>query len=259
MSTPVDQNIFTVLLSDLRVAIGFITRLPVVGDSHDAAANPARAGRFYPVAGALVGAVVGLIYLALVNLGVPAIAAAALALGAGCWLTGALHEDGLADVADGFGGGASRERKLEIMRDSRIGVFGASALLVAFAAKLGVLVSIPATSALGVLIAVHALARAPLPLLSMWLPLARSDGLAAAVGETPIGAALVALAIGGGVALIALPFAVAGIAIAAVLAAACAVGLLARQQIGGRTGDVLGAAEQAAEVAALVAIAARLE
>src|SRR6187397_784671 len=98
----------------------FLTRLPMPHPQGPMPANFVRAHRMFPVVGALIGAVVGLVCLGLRSVGVPDLAAAALALGTGAILTGALHEDGLADVADGFGGGSDIAAKLEIMRDSRL-------------------------------------------------------------------------------------------------------------------------------------------
>src|SRR6185295_12676436 len=96
-------------LDDLRTAVAFLTRLPMPHPDGASPTNFVRAHRMFPVVGALIGAVVGLVCLGLRYVGVPELAAAALALGASAILTGALHEDGLADVADGFGGGRDRD------------------------------------------------------------------------------------------------------------------------------------------------------
>ncbi|MFN5713624.1 MAG: adenosylcobinamide-GDP ribazoletransferase, partial [Bradyrhizobium sp.] len=130
-------------LDDLRIAIAFLTRLPM---PHPDGARPesfARAQRLFPLVGAGIGAAVGLFCLLLRSIGVPDLAAAALTLGGAALLTGALHEDGLADVADGFGGGRDVAAKLEIMRDSRLGTYGALALVVSFASKLAALAALP--------------------------------------------------------------------------------------------------------------------
>ena len=123
-------------LDDFRTAVAFLTRLPMPHPDGAMPPNFVRAHRMFPVVGALIGAAVGLLCLGLRYAGVPDLAAAALALGGSAMITGALHEDGLADVADGFGGGRNLESKLEIMRDSRLGTYGALILLVSFAAKL---------------------------------------------------------------------------------------------------------------------------
>src|SRR4029078_8818853 len=110
-------------LDDFKTATAFLTRLPMPHLHGPQPQNFVRAHRMFPVVGALIGAAVGLICLRLLYRGVPDLAAAALALGASAILTGALHEDGLADVADGFGGGPGSAAKLEIMRESRIGTY----------------------------------------------------------------------------------------------------------------------------------------
>src|SRR3954467_11941940 len=165
-------------LEDFKTAVAFLTRLPMPHPQGAMPQNFVRAHRMFPVVGALIGAAVGLICLGLRFLGVPDLAAAALALGAGAILTGALHEDGLADVADGFGGGRDPAAKLEIMRDSRLGTYGALILMVGFVAKLSALDVLPDAWVVQSLIAAHALARGILPAMSMSLPYARKDGLA---------------------------------------------------------------------------------
>jgi adenosylcobinamide-GDP ribazoletransferase len=212
----------------------------------------------FPVVGALIGAAVGLLCVGLRAIGVPDLAAAALALGASAIVTGALHEDGLADVADGFGGGRTLESKLEIMRDSRLGTYGAMVLLVSFAAKLSALAAIPNDYVVPSLIAAHALGRGVLPVMSMNLPYARKDGLARNAGQPDATIAVTAAGLALLIALLSLSWSNA--LFAAVLAGASGLGVawLALRQIGGQTGDVLGGAEQVAETAILIMLAARL-
>jgi adenosylcobinamide-GDP ribazoletransferase len=173
-------------------------------------------------------------------------------------LTGALHEDGLADVADGFGGGRDTASKLEIMRDSRLGTYGALILLVGFAAKLSALAAIPDSYVVTSLIAAHALGRGILPAMAMNLPYARKDGLARNAGRPEAGVMVTSLVIAFVIALLALSWANAFWA--ALVCGIVAVGMswIAMRQIGGQTGDVLGAAEQVAETAVLLLLAARL-
>lgn len=242
---------------DLRLAIGLLTRIPMPHPDGAAPSYLARALRVFPLVGAVIGGVIGVVYLGLLLIGVPALPAAALALGAGALLTGGLHEDGLADVGDGFGGGRDKAKKLEIMRDSRLGTYGALALMVAFAAKLFALAALPRIAVLPVLVAAHALGRAAIPALSVKLPPARTDGLGAKVGAPPQAIAVTAAVIAVVITLIMLPVKEALLAVALAAAAAAAVAALAMRQIGGQTGDVLGAAEQAVEIAVLVMGAAR--
>src|SRR5258708_38570244 len=142
-------------LDDFKTPVGFRTRLPMPHPEGALPPNFVRAQRMFGVVGALIGAAVGLLCLGLRAIGVPDLAAAALALGAGAILTGALHEDGLADVADGFGGGRDVTAKLEIMRDSRLGTYGALILMVSFAAKLSALAALADAAVVPALIAAH--------------------------------------------------------------------------------------------------------
>ncbi len=186
------------------------------------------------------------------RLGLPILATALLAVAATLAMTGALHEDGLADTADGLGG-ADAEQSLAIMRDSRIGTFGVLALILSVGLRAAALAALPDTSiAAGVLIAAHATSRGLLPALMLVLDPARSDGLAASAGKPSPTVAGIAAAIGLVVALLALGV---GRGIVAVLLAALAMAALAslaRRRLGGYTGDVLGAAQQVGEIVMLL-------
>ncbi len=245
-------------LDDLRTAVAFLTRLPMPHPAGPMPANFARARRMFPAVGAGIGGAVGFFCLGMRMIGVPDLAAAALALGASALLTGALHEDGLADVADGFGGGRDPAAKLEIMRDSRLGTFGALILMVSFVAKLSALAALPDVFVVQSLIAAHALSRGVLPAMSMSLPYARKDGLAANAGRPDLATAVTAGALALIIALLSLHWSEA--LCAALVAAAVAIGMawLAQRQIGGQTGDVLGGTEQLGETAILLLLAARL-
>src|SRR5215211_5738773 len=225
---------------DFKTAVAFLTRLPMPHPQGAMPENFVRAHRMFPVVGALIGAAVGLACLASRAAGLPELAAAALALGAGAILTGALHEDGLADVADGFGGGRDTAAKLEIMRDSRLGTYGALILLVSFAAKLSALAVLPDGDVVQSLIAAHALARGVLPAMSLRLPYARKDGLARNAGQPDAATAVIAGGLAFLIALLSLSWSNA--LWAAVLAglSGFAIAWLALRQIGGQTGDVLG-------------------
>ena len=248
------------LLGDILAALGFYTRLPVA--RHGVAPPRAFAATQWaaPLAGAAVGLCVGGTLWLCALAGLPPALAAALGLAAGVAATGALHEDGLADTADGFGGGRSREDKLAIMRDSRIGSYGVLALCLSLLARFAALAALAQASAAAAFVAVlaaHAGSRAVLPLFMACLPSARADGLSAGIGHVGTRTVLAALALGfalllpGGLA-----FALASaLAVALVL---LLLGRLALAQIGGRTGDVLGAAQQAGEIAILCAASALL-
>jgi adenosylcobinamide-GDP ribazoletransferase len=176
-------------------------------------------------------------------------------------VTGALHEDGLADVADGFGGGTTRERRLEIMRDSRIGASGGVALVLSLALRIGALATltdrIGAYSALALLLAAaisRTAALAPL----VFLDPARVGGAGASVGRPSRLTFGIAVGLGLVLSCAVLPFGLPahGVALMIGLAALGAWGVtgLARRQIGGQTGDVVGACQQVAEIAALLGL-----
>ncbi|NNE89095.1 MAG: adenosylcobinamide-GDP ribazoletransferase [Silicimonas sp.] len=230
-----------------------LTRLPV-GRLKDPAPSFADAAWAYPVAGALVGAISGAIYCAFAALGLPALAAALLAIGAAVLATGALHEDGLADVADGFGGGGDTARKLEIMRDSRVGTYGVVAVVLAICLLASAVASL--TASLTVFfgfVAIGALSRAMMLVPMTFLPPARADGLGAQAGLAGPGVLLQAL----GIALVlSLPVFVPAL-IATWVMGGVAFGLviLARRQIGGQSGDVLGATQKLTEVAGWLVLA----
>jgi adenosylcobinamide-GDP ribazoletransferase len=246
-------------VADLAAAANLLTRLPIPGDHAVLGARMAASGWAWPLVGAAVGAAGGLALAVAAALGVVPLAAAALALAVQLWITGALHEDGLSDCADGFGGGRTVDRRLEIMRDSRIGAFGAAALALALLARAGMLATLAAGAALAavaVCAAAGALARASLPMLLRAGPQARSGGMAAAVGRPAAATAAAAIAVGA-----ALAAALCGwsglLAAGLAFAVAAATLSLARRRIGGVTGDVLGAAAALAEIAALAVLTAR--
>lgn len=245
------------LLRDIAACLGFYTRLPV-------RAAPARsfaaAQWAAPVAGAVVGLASGLLLWLCLALGLPHALAAVFALAFGIALTGALHEDGLADVADGFGGGRTRDQKLEIMKDSRLGSYGALALVLSALARWSALVALAGAAPLTMVLALtaaHAASRAPIPLFMLRLPSARTGGLADGVGRMDGKTAAVALALG-----FVLLFASSPVfALVAALSVAVLfyfLERLAKRQIGGHTGDVLGALQQGGEIAVLAAAAALL-
>jgi adenosylcobinamide-GDP ribazoletransferase len=240
---------------DVGDALRFFTRAPL-GEPARAPFDINRIAWAAPVAGLAVG-LVGALVLALTGrLGLPPLIRAGLATAALIVATGALHEDGLADTADGFGGGATRADKLEIMRDSRIGAYGALALALSLILRVGALAAAldgGSWRAAAALILIAALSRSgaltPLAL----LPPARADGAGASAGR--LDATALAAAWGSGL-IIALTLGLVALGITHALVAALASGagslaivLLAQRQIGGQTGDVAGAAQQCAEIA----------
>lgn len=246
------------LITELGTGLAFLTRFPARGAA-GGDASLARAAWTFPIIGTLVGAVGALAYWFAAMVGLHPFVAATLAVAATMLATGALHEDGLADTADGFGAGGSRERKLEIMRDSRIGTYGVAALALCILLKVGALASLVAPAlVMPALIAPHAAARATLPAFMRMVPPARTDGLAADAGLPSLASAAIAAALGAAVLLLCLGPIAALAAILLLVAAAACMAWLAKRQIGGQTGDVLGALEQAGEVLVLLAVSALL-
>jgi adenosylcobinamide-GDP ribazoletransferase len=243
------------LVADLAVSVMFCTRLPLAPTMPVASGDIARVSWAMPVAGALVGGLGALAYWLPFRLGLPPTVAAALALAAGMAATGCLHEDGLADTADGFGGDG-RERKLEIMRDSRLGTYGACALLISLLLRWTAVASIADGGAVALaLVAAHAAARAPLPVVMAFVPPARGDGLAASTGAPPHGAVAAAGLLGALALVLCLGPTAAVAALILVVAAAVVTASVTTKAIGGHTGDVLGALEQINEILVLLVAA----
>ncbi|MEG3617110.1 adenosylcobinamide-GDP ribazoletransferase [Magnetovibrio sp. PR-2] len=210
----------------------------------------------WPFVGLFVGAFAGSAVWAGAQLGLHPMASAVLGLMVAALITGALHEDGLADVADGFGGGRSIAKKLEIMKDSYIGTYGVLTLILVVGFKVTTLGSFNGPGlAAGALVGAHVLSRAALPLMMSLMTPAREGGLGTAAGIPTRDDAIVTAIIGVLVVLLTL-----GLwpgLLASILAAAVAVvmGWTAKRQIGGFTGDVLGATEQLIEAAVLAGLA----
>lgn len=243
-------------LRQIWLAAVLLTRLPLPHLPTKAFARGANAVWAYP----LVGAGVGLTGMATAQvalaLGLPQLGAAALGLAAMMLMTGAMHEDGLADLFDGFWGGFTPERRLEIMRDSQIGTYGVLALIGVFTLRLSAVAALLDQSPLA-LVAAAALSRAMMPLMMAALPNARRDGLSRSVGRPEATTVTIGLAIALTVALLCLG--TVGItALLVALAVSAGVGAIARAKIGGQTGDVLGATQQLGEAAVLLTCTALL-
>jgi adenosylcobinamide-GDP ribazoletransferase len=229
-----------------------MTRLPVGVIEGDLAA----ASWAFPLAGLLVGGVAALIYGFAIDLGLSALIGAALAVAGAMLLTGALHEDGLADFADGLGVRGGPVERLAAMRASGIGSFGTLALVFSVLLRVSALAALVGPAGVGpALISAHAGARALLPWAMHGQPQARADGLAVGAGRPSGKVAVAALLIGLAILILA-----AGPVRGAIAGLAALLGLLilplARRRLGGITGDVLGAVEQVSEIAILLALVA---
>lgn len=254
------------LYAQLIEAARFLTRVPLP-QTPQKSFNLSDTFMMFPVVGGLIGAVSGVVLVGAALVGLPPFLSAILSVTVTIFLTGGLHEDGIADVADGLGGGTTVERKLEIMRDSSLGTYGALCLFLIVAAKLSVLASLfgrvaPFYMIIAVLIASAALSRTMMVGLVSILPPARKDGVAASLDKLPKGRSLVAYGLALAIVAVALwpVLSLVGIGVAIVWAifAACFIGALALSQIGGHTGDVAGAVQQLSEIAFLFAIVALL-
>lgn len=239
----------TTLRDDLLTAAGLLTRLPLPRHSP----SGVRAAWCWPLIGLVIGGLaVGMGVLAM-WLGLSAGAAAVLMLLTQVLVTGGLHEDGLADTADGLWGGWTRERRLEIMRDSRIGSYGVIALVLAFLARWSVVVQAIAVGQWGAVVAAAVLSRGILPGVMALVPNAREDGLSKGVGrpgrKTAVVAAALAVLLGS---LLAGGTVLSAALVVVIVAAALARVAIAR--IGGQTGDILGAIQLVAEIAVLMAL-----
>jgi adenosylcobinamide-GDP ribazoletransferase len=259
-------------LTDLARCLRFYSRIPVprLPWEHDPHVLPdfRTVTRLLPVAGAVLGLVPALVLVAGLALDLGPWLAATLSVAAMTITTGAFHEDGLADTMDGFGGGATPERRLAIMKDSLIGSFGASALVLAFALRIATLASLAdrldaAAAALVVVIAASLSRTAGLIPLAL-LPPARLDGASHAVGRPAREAFWQAAALAAVIAVVLgflgdLP--APGIILMAALPALSGFLMtrLSARLIGGQTGDVAGAIQQIAEIGAMIGLLIMVE
>lgn len=252
------------LLQQIRlffIALQFFTRVPIPGWVGFEASWLQHASRYFPLVGLLVGIISALVYGAAAWLW-PAPVAVLLSTCAGLYLTGAFHEDGLADMCDGFGGGHTRERIMDIMKDSRIGSYGAVALVVTLGLKCVTLALMAPGQAIGALLLAHPLSRLAAVSLIRSASYARDAGKAKPMAQemqayefaiATVCALVPAIALG-----------LAHIVSWPAIGAACASSLLVAwwlrdlfvRRIGGYTGDCLGAVQQISEVAIYLCVLA---
>jgi len=245
------------------IALQFFTRLPIplwVG-FEQAWLN--HASRYFPLVGLVVGAIAATVY-ALTALCLPAPVAAILSTAATIYITGAFHEDGFADTCDGLGGGMTRERALEIMKDSRVGAYGAIGIVCMLGAKLAAVATLPPASAIAALLLAHPLSRLAATSLIWKMDYARAEGkakpLAVRMSATEFGIAAVSVVLPAAALILTGALDPAAI-VAALLITIIAALWLARKfarRLGGYTGDCLGAVQQLTEAAIYIAILATL-
>lgn len=239
---------------DIPAALGLLTRIPVKVDMDNAQARGAAAAWAYPLAGLVVGMIVIALGVLGQAIGLAPQLTAGLMLTAAIVVTGGMHEDGLADSADGLWGGWDRTRRLEIMKDSHIGAYGVIALILSFLIRWSCLTLLVQTDHwIGAVLAVAMLSRAAMVALMTGLPNARASGLSQSVGRPRPQTAWLAIGVAtlGGVLVLGLTTGTLVI-VAAIVISLCAG--LAHRKIGGQTGDILGATQQATEIALLITL-----
>jgi adenosylcobinamide-GDP ribazoletransferase len=245
------------------IALQFFTRLPIPRWVGFEAGWLHHASRYFPLVGIVVAGLCALVYVGASAVWPPAVAAL-LSTAGGIYLTGAFHEDGFADTCDGFGGGMTRERVMEIMKDSRIGTYGAVGAGLLVALKVMLLALMPPAVAVCALFIAHPMSRLAASSLIWKLDYARDEGKAKPLAQEMSGAELAIAAV-----CATLPAIIVGtlgyvsrLAIgASVLAAAAAAAWLAAKfvrRIGGYTGDCLGAVQQVSEVAIYLCLLAKV-
>jgi adenosylcobinamide-GDP ribazoletransferase len=243
----------------LICAIQFLTRIPTPALKAFQDDWITRAARYFPLVGQLVGALSATVLLLAAQLWNGWIAAT-LAIGAGIALTGAFHEDGLADTADGLGGGQTVARRLEIMKDSRVGTYGVVVLVVALALKILALGGLTTIDAALTLVAAHGLGRAS-AVVAMRITSYAVQGEAGKWKPSPQGVRSGEVICAVLLALWPLAFLPSGAVVAGLVGGALSamtLTLIAKRLIGGHTGDVLGGIEQVFEVGFLLGVAAVL-
>jgi len=242
MSRPLDE------LRYFFTALGYFTRVPVprwVGFERE---YLNAAARYFPLVGAMVGGVAALVYLAALRV-FPAGVAVLLSMTATLVLTGAFHEDGLADCADAFGGGYTRDDVLRIMHDSRIGAFGAIALVIALALKWQTLAALPPMRATMLMIAAHAASRAFAISYLVTLDYVRAEGKAKPVAQR-MSVMSLALALAFGLPwLLWMGWRFTCVTVVVLASLRFIAGRYFVRRIGGYTGDCLGCAQQVFELA----------
>lgn len=236
-------------IAEVQAALMLMTRLPVgrVADPFPPTRDTVWA---YPLAGLVVGGAGGLVMAGAMALGLPPGMAVVLAMAATAILTGALHEDGLADCADSMGGWG-RDKRLAILKDSRIGTFGALALIGSVALRAQGYAGL-GWQAPALMVALGIASRAPIGAILALLPPARTEGMGAEAARPDTVRVVAALLIG----LVAALWAGGLTVLLAMAFAAALVALAARRAFGGQTGDALGASQQLSEIAALLVLSA---
>lgn len=246
------------MISHIQSAFLLLTRLPCGGRERRTMVEPEQSVWAYPLVGCILG---GILYaLATVaSAGLPVEITAILILGASLLLTGAMHEDGLADCADGFWGAWTPEKRLKIMRDSQIGTYGVCTLSIMLLLRWQAFAGITVEENLLVIVGVFAFSRSLLPVAMLVMPYARKDGLAVSRRVPSLAATIIALTLGTGALILCTPNVTSAILMVCIsIATLIGLMMLATAKIGGITGDVLGAILITVETAALLCLMFRM-
>lgn len=235
------------MLRQFLLAVQFLTRLPVPRGLATTEEELGQATAFFPLVGTIIGGGAAAVFV-LANRIVPLPVAVLLALGFATFLTNAFHEDGLADTFDGLGGGWTKDRVLEIMRDSRIGTYGSVALIFLILGKYTFLTALDSGQIWRWLIVAHTASRWTVLPLCMWLPYARAEGQGKLVARQIGFPALLIGSVTFLLILLLLPWQIAIVPFAVTAAVVFFSGLYFKRRLGGITGDCLGAANQITEV-----------
>ena len=247
-------------VQDLRVAIALLTRLPLPHPDFNALGDrpAAHAAWAYPLVGLIIGGLGIAVIWGALALGLPPAAAALIALLITVFCTGAMHEDGLADCADGFWGGWTVERRLEIMKDSQIGTYGVIALIFALCMRWVLITALAhEESYVMALLCAAVMSRAAMVCIMYSLPHARQSGLSRQTGRPPLAVAGGAMGFWGIALLFCAPSPV-WISVLLTVASLAGVIWIAQAKIKGQTGDVLGATQQVTELLFLASFVAVL-
>ncbi len=247
------SDIKMIQLADIIASIGLLTRFPVAINLTKVQERGAAAAWSFPIVGMVLAILCATISHVLFALGVPAEIVAGLILALVMIFTGAMHEDGLADCADGLWGGWDKTRRLDIMKDSRIGAYGVLALIMGIGLRWMALVTLLPIAPWTSLMVAFALSRAAMSFVMAALPNARDGGLSSSVGRPEMPTAWIACGIAAVLSVVLLGWvAIPVLAIATLIVAGCVA--IAMAKIDGQTGDVLGATQQVTEITVLLTL-----
>jgi adenosylcobinamide-GDP ribazoletransferase len=236
------------MLRRFLLAVQFLTRLPVPRGLATTEAELGQAAAFFPLVGVIVGALTAAVFL-LIQRVMPFSVAVFLTLAFAAFITSGFHEDGLADAFDGLGGGWTKDRALEIMRDSRIGTYGSLALIFLVLGKYTALTMLEPHQIWRWLILAHTASRWTVLPLCLWLPYARAEGQGKFVARQIGFPAFLTGSLTLVLILLLFPRRVALVSVAVVAAVTMFSGIYFRRRLNGITGDCLGAANQITELA----------